>query len=160
RTAGPGSHGSEPAEVTGKGEVHSHPTGPVLASGEGTLDLSDCAGLKPRAERATEVGSSVPDGKELATDDGQAISTPPPDDPAAAPTGLKADGQAPPAPRERPLPRVEGYEILSELDRGGMGVVYRAREVLLNRPCVLKMILAGAHADAVSVVRFLAEAEA
>ncbi len=41
-----------------------------------------------------------------------------------------------------------------------MGVVYQARQVRLNRPCVLKMILAGAHADAEAVVRFLAEAEA
>jgi hypothetical protein len=32
-----------------------------------------------------------------------------------------------------------------------MGVVYRAREARLNRPCALKMILAGAHADAQEV---------
>jgi serine/threonine-protein kinase len=66
----------------------------------------------------------------------------------------------PAAPRERPLPTVEGYETLCELGRGGMGVVYRARQILLNRPCVLKMILAGAHADAETVARFLVEAEA
>jgi WD40 repeat protein len=41
-----------------------------------------------------------------------------------------------------------------------MGVVYRARHVLLNRPCVLKMILAGDYADAHAVARFRAEAEA
>jgi serine/threonine-protein kinase len=41
-----------------------------------------------------------------------------------------------------------------------MGVVYRAREILLNRPCVLKMILSGAHAGPEDLVRFLAEAEA
>jgi WD40 repeat protein/serine/threonine protein kinase len=60
----------------------------------------------------------------------------------------------------RAAPAIEGYEVLGELGRGGMGVVYRARQILLNRPCVLKMILAGAHADAESVVRFLAEAAA
>ena len=41
-----------------------------------------------------------------------------------------------------------------------MGVVYRARQVLLNRPCALKVILAGIHADPVAAVRFLGEAEA
>jgi tetratricopeptide (TPR) repeat protein len=61
---------------------------------------------------------------------------------------------------ERAVPIIAGYEVLGELGRGGMGVVYRARQVLLNRPCVLKMILAGTHAGAEAVVRFLAEAEA
>jgi hypothetical protein len=103
-TVGSGSHGSEPAEVTGKGEVRSHPTGPVHAPGEVTLDLSGSAGLKPRAGRATKVGSSVPDGKEPATDDVQGVSIPSLDDPSACPTVLRADGQAPPAPRGRPLP--------------------------------------------------------
>jgi tetratricopeptide (TPR) repeat protein len=63
-------------------------------------------------------------------------------------------------PTNRAVPAIEGYEVVGELGRGGMGVVYRARQVLLNRPCVLKMILAGVHAEAEAVVRFLAEAEA
>jgi tetratricopeptide (TPR) repeat protein len=52
-----------------------------------------------------------------------------------------------------------GYEVLGELGRGGMGVVYLARKLALNRLCALKMILAGAHGNA-SSWRFRAEAEA
>jgi eukaryotic-like serine/threonine-protein kinase len=57
------------------------------------------------------------------------------------------------------LPQIPGYEIQSELGRGAMGVVYLARRVRLNRPCAIKMILAGRHAGSEAAVRFLAEAE-
>jgi WD40 repeat protein/tRNA A-37 threonylcarbamoyl transferase component Bud32 len=87
-----------------------------------------------------------------------------PDAEAGRPTlpinDLSGGSGQPQAKGEQPLPVIEGYEILGELGRGGMGVVYRARHVSLNRPCVLKMIVAGDYADAEAIARFRTEAEA
>jgi tRNA A-37 threonylcarbamoyl transferase component Bud32/mono/diheme cytochrome c family protein len=58
------------------------------------------------------------------------------------------------------LPTLPGYELLQVLDQGGMGVVYKARDVLLKRHVALKMILAGAHAAPSSRARFRIEVEA
>src|SRR5262249_1790148 len=58
------------------------------------------------------------------------------------------------------LPLIPGYEVESLLGRGGMGLVYKARHLRLNRFVALKMLITGAYAGPQERARFQREAEA
>jgi serine/threonine protein kinase len=55
---------------------------------------------------------------------------------------------------------VPGYDIIGELGRGAMGVVYKARQIKLNRIVALKMVLDPQHANPKELSRFMVEAQA
>jgi serine/threonine protein kinase len=110
-------------------------------------------------------GGSTPDATmDIATGPGRR------DDATAALYELGKGGPGPRRPPEAPgkqkrkgqlpTPEIAGYEILGELGRGAMGVVYKAKQIGLNRLVALKMILAGAHARPQELMRFKIEAEA
>lgn len=73
----------------------------------------------------------------------------------AAIAGLQRHGPSDPA-----MPDIPGYRIEDVIGHGGMGIVYRAWQVGLNRPVALKMILDKRQADASALARFQTEAEA
>src|SRR5262249_53197382 len=58
------------------------------------------------------------------------------------------------------FPAIPGYDLLEELGRGAMGVVFKAVQVELKRLVALKMILSGSQAGTAQVQRFRTEAEA
>jgi WD40 repeat protein/tRNA A-37 threonylcarbamoyl transferase component Bud32 len=109
--------------------------------------LETCAACEASAGRLDDTADAVVRSlrRALRRPPDSSVTTTLPVGAAAAPT--------PPA-------RVAGYEVLSELGRGGMSVVYLARQERPGRLVALKMVLGGAHARGEERARFLAEAEA
>ncbi len=119
---------------------------------EARLELGETPTATDYQERFPDDADAIAAAFVLFSTDGSTLASP-------TMRGKKDQAHAEMSPAVVAALRAEGYEVHGELGRGGMGVVYLARKVALNRFCALKMILAGAFAGSAASARFRAEAE-
>jgi serine/threonine protein kinase len=142
------------------------PTRIVGASHADDTDLArttDPAGDATRTAGADPAGAtrSASDPIGGCADTGKLHDSSLTDDFRAAPTDspprTSSSAEPPLAAATGPVP---GYELLEPLGEGGMGVVWKARHLTLNRLVAVKMVLGDQRAGSKELIRFLAEAEA